>query len=119
MAVLSPSRTHAVVIGASIGGMCAAEALAPHFGQVTLIERDVLPTTPEPRRGVPQSNQPHGLQVRGRKELDALFPGLMDALKAEGAYEFDGSWQMARFTPYGWAPRYSNVGATAFAGSRP
>src|SRR5512139_79090 len=66
------SRTHAVVLGASIGGICAAEALAPHFDQVTLLEKDVLPTTPEGRRGVPQGNQPHALQMRGRKELDAL-----------------------------------------------
>jgi 2-polyprenyl-6-methoxyphenol hydroxylase-like FAD-dependent oxidoreductase len=120
MAVLPSSfRRHAVIIGASIGGICAAEALAPHFERVTLIERDPLPSGPEPRRGVPQGNQPHGLQLRGRRELDAMFPGLMDALKAEGAFEFNPSMQMARFTPYGWTPRYADVGSTAFAGSRP
>ncbi len=113
------SRTHAVVLGASIGGICAAEALAPHFDQVTLLEKDQLPSTPEGRRGVPQGNQPHALQMRGRKELDALFPGLMAELKTHGAFEFDPSNQIARLTPDGWAPRYDDIGATAFAGSRP
>lgn len=114
-----PSRTHAVILGASIGGICAAEALAPYFDRVTVIEKDVLPTTPEGRRGVPQGNQPHALQMRGRKELDALFPGLMTELKTYGAFEFDPSNQIARLTPDGWAPRYDDIGATAFAGSRP
>ncbi len=99
--------------------MCAAQALAPHFARVTLIERDTLSTAAEPRRGVPQGIQPHGILQRGRKELDALFPGLMDALRAQGAYEFDGSYQMARLTPQGWAPRYRDIGASAFACSRP
>ncbi len=116
---MSTSRTHAVILGASIGGICAAEALAPHFERVTLLEKDVLPTTPEGRRGVPQGNQPHALQMRGRKELGAMFPGLMSELKAHGAFEFDPSNQIARLTPDGWAPRYDDIGATAFAGSRP
>jgi 2-polyprenyl-6-methoxyphenol hydroxylase-like FAD-dependent oxidoreductase len=113
------SRTHAVVLGASIGGICAAEALAPHFDRVTVLEKDALASAPEGRRGVPQGNQPHALQMRGRKELDALFPGLMDELKTHGAFEFDPSNQIARLTPDGWAPRYDDIGATAFAGSRP
>ncbi len=116
---VSPARTHAVILGASIGGMCAAEALAPHFQQVTLIDKDELPQEAVNRRGVPQGNQPHALQMRGRKELNALFPGLMDELKKQGAFEFDPSNEIARLTPIGWAPRYANVGATAFAGSRP
>ncbi|MFT3921173.1 MAG: hypothetical protein QM778_01430 [Myxococcales bacterium] len=114
-----PSRTHAVILGASIGGICAAEALAPHFERVTLLEKDQLPAAPEGRRGVPQGNQPHALQMRGRKELDALFPGLMQELKVHGAFEFDPSNQIARLTPDGWAPRYDDIGATAFAGTRP
>lgn len=114
-----PVRTHAVILGASIGGLCAAEALAPHFQQVTLVDKDELPDAALGRRGVPQGNQPHALQMRGRKELNALFPGLMDELKLHGAFEFDPSNEIARLTPDGWAPRYSNVGATAFAGSRP
>src|SRR5262245_32919792 len=34
---------HAVVIGGSMAGMLTARALAEHFDQVTIIERDELP----------------------------------------------------------------------------
>lgn len=113
------SRRHAVVIGASVGGMCAAEVLARHFERVTLIERDELTDDAELRRGVPQGFQPHGIQMIGRRELDRLFPGLMQALRAEGACEFDASLETAVLTPHGWAPRHDGIGATSFAGSRP
>ena len=33
---------HAVVIGASTGGLLAARALADYFGHVTVLERDVI-----------------------------------------------------------------------------
>ncbi len=102
--------------------MAAAQAAAPHFERVTMIERDKLSphaTPPALRRGVPQGIQPHGILQRGRKELDSLFPGLMSELKAHGAFEFDGSYEMARLTPQGWAPRYRDIGASAFACSRP
>jgi len=45
---------HAVVIGASMGGLLAARALADHYDQVTIVERDALPEFDEPRKGVPQ-----------------------------------------------------------------
>ena len=52
-----PSRTgsggHAVVIGAGLAGLAAARALAGHFAQVTIVERDRLPTGPAFRKGVP------------------------------------------------------------------
>lgn len=108
------------MIGASIGGLCAAEALARHFERVTVIERDVLPDAPDQlRRGVPQGAHPHGILTRGRKELEALFPGLMSSLLAKGAMSFDGSYDMARYTPEGWAPRHRGIDAQAFACSRP
>lgn len=40
-----PDRlTHAVVIGAGMGGLAVAHALARHVDRVTLVERDSLPT---------------------------------------------------------------------------
>ena len=112
-------RGHAIVIGASIGALCAAEVLARSFDQVTLVERDVLPDSAQPRRGVPQGTQPHGVLARGRKELDALFPGLFSTLIAQGAVAFDASLQAARFTPQGWIPRYAGLATPAFACTRP
>ena len=37
------ARSHAVVIGAGMAGLTAAQAISRHFAKVTIIERDVLP----------------------------------------------------------------------------
>ena len=76
---------HAIVIGASMGGLLAARALADHYEEVTLLERDTLPETHEPRKGVPQGRHAHGLLARGREVLDQFFPGLSDEMVGEGA----------------------------------
>lgn len=66
----------AVVIGASMGGLLAARALAEHYEQVTLLERDVLPHTAEHRKGTPQSRHAHAVLVRGLEIMEGYFPGL-------------------------------------------
>ncbi|WP_046773573.1 NAD(P)-binding protein, partial [Streptomyces scabiei] len=48
----------AVVVGAGLAGLLAAAALRDH-ADVTVIERDVLPEEPGPRRGVPQARHAH------------------------------------------------------------
>ena len=52
---MSTPRTygHAVVIGAGMGGLAAAAAVAHHAGRVTILERDDLPSSPSARAGVP------------------------------------------------------------------
>jgi flavin-dependent dehydrogenase len=52
---------HAIVMGASMSGLLAARALADHYSSVTVIERDEFPAECEPRKGVPQARQVHGL----------------------------------------------------------
>jgi 2-polyprenyl-6-methoxyphenol hydroxylase-like FAD-dependent oxidoreductase len=37
------NHKHAIVIGASMGGLLATRVLADHFEQVTLVERDAFP----------------------------------------------------------------------------
>ncbi|MGH3758118.1 NAD(P)/FAD-dependent oxidoreductase [Actinophytocola sp.] len=76
---------HAVVIGASLAGVLAARVLADHFDRVTVVERDALPDTPEPRSGTPQAKHPHILFAGGRHAMDALVPGLSEDLVAAGA----------------------------------
>jgi 2-polyprenyl-6-methoxyphenol hydroxylase-like FAD-dependent oxidoreductase len=83
------SRKHAVVIGASMGGLLAARALVDHYDRVTVLDRDALPEQRAPRKGVPQGRHAHGLLARGREVLDQLFPGLSDELVAEGAVHGD------------------------------
>jgi hypothetical protein len=80
---------HAIVIGASMGGLLAARAVAEHYDRVTVIERDELPEAAEPRKGVPQGRHIHALLARGCEGLEQLFPGLTEELVAEGAIRGD------------------------------
>ena len=77
-------RGKAVVIGASIAGLCAARVLSEFYEQVTVFERDELPSTPANRTAVPQGRHVHLLMARGAVEFDALFPGLLDDMVAAG-----------------------------------
>ncbi|CAB3746279.1 FAD-dependent oxidoreductase [Paraburkholderia solisilvae] len=79
----------AVVIGAGIGGLSMAAALARHFGQVVVLERDPLPADVRPRPGVPQGRHLHGLLAGGSAALAELFPGLHTHLLAAGAQTSD------------------------------
>ena len=76
---------HAVVAGGSIAGLLAARVLSRHFERVTLIEREALARTPEPRRAVPQGRHVHALLIRGRSVLEEFFPGLETQLRSQGA----------------------------------
>ena len=73
---------HAVVLGASMGGLLAARVLADAYRQVTIVERDPLPESGLDRKGVPQGRHAHGLLPRGAQVLDELFPGLLAELVA-------------------------------------
>jgi len=75
---------HAVVIGAGIGGLCAARVLSEFFDRVTVFERDELPSTPSNRAAIPQGRHVHLLMARGALEFDELFPGLLDGMVAAG-----------------------------------
>ena len=77
--------TSAIVIGASMGGLLAARALADHFEQVTLLERDTFPAPGTNRKGVPQGKHTHVLLDRGRQILERFFLGLTDELVGAGA----------------------------------
>jgi 2-polyprenyl-6-methoxyphenol hydroxylase-like FAD-dependent oxidoreductase len=82
---------HAVVLGAGMSGLLAARVLADAYGQVTVIERDVLTGDRRDlgRRGVPQGRHAHALLPRGGQILDELFPGILAELVAAGAPVID------------------------------
>jgi 2-polyprenyl-6-methoxyphenol hydroxylase-like FAD-dependent oxidoreductase len=94
----------AVVIGASVAGMCAARVLSKHVDKVVIVDRDVCPRGAEHRIGVPQSHHAHALLARGKLELERLFPGFEQAMLAEGAQKFDHSARFAVLREWGWAP---------------
>jgi 2-polyprenyl-6-methoxyphenol hydroxylase-like FAD-dependent oxidoreductase len=80
---------HAIVIGASMGGLLAARALSDYYDDVTVLERDVLPKVNEPRKGVPLGRHAHGLLARGREILEEWFPGFTEETIAQGAIPGD------------------------------
>ncbi len=86
------SGPHAIVIGASMGGMLAARALLGPYASVTLLDRDSLPTDGNDRRGVPQGRHTHLLLSRGAEILGAMFPGLLADFAADGAQVLN-HWQ--------------------------
>jgi len=91
MTTLGTSSTHGrvFVIGASIAGLLAARVLSEFFAEVILLERDQLPDRAAPRKGTPQAVHPHGLLARGSQILNGLFPGLTEALVAQGGLSGD------------------------------
>src|SRR6516165_4106063 len=75
----------AVVIGAGMGGLATAGALAQHFERVDVLERDRLTASASSRSGTPQDRHPHGLLAGGLQALDQIFPGFKSDLAAAGA----------------------------------
>src|SRR4051812_15348678 len=76
---------HAVIVGASMGGMLAAAALADAYERVTVLGRDRLPDGTAGRKGVPQGRHAHALLPLGQASLDALLPGIVEEMLAAGA----------------------------------
>jgi 2-polyprenyl-6-methoxyphenol hydroxylase-like FAD-dependent oxidoreductase len=75
----------AVVIGAGMGGLTAAGALADCFDQVVVLERDTLPSEPTYRAGTPQARHVHALLLSGQRALSELFAGFEQDLARAGA----------------------------------
>src|SRR5262245_1116314 len=85
------NRGHAIIVGASIAGLLAARVLADNFERVTLVERDLLPTRPEHRKGIPQGHHVHGLLSTGQRIISQLFPGILSNLISAGATACDAT----------------------------
>jgi 2-polyprenyl-6-methoxyphenol hydroxylase-like FAD-dependent oxidoreductase len=81
---MGSAGAHAVVVGASMGGLLAARALIGPYDRVTLLDRDTLPTGADSRKGVPQGRHVHVLLSGGSELLGTMFPGILDELEADG-----------------------------------
>jgi 2-polyprenyl-6-methoxyphenol hydroxylase-like FAD-dependent oxidoreductase len=75
----------AVVVGAGIGGLSMAGALAKYFERVEILERDRLTASAASRSGTPQDRHPHGLLAGGLRALGEIFPGFERDLARAGA----------------------------------
>jgi 2-polyprenyl-6-methoxyphenol hydroxylase-like FAD-dependent oxidoreductase len=108
-----------VVIGAGIGGLAAAGAVADYFERVIVLERDSLPSSALPRAGTPQAQHTHALLGGGRLALESLFPGFTAALKEAGAVSYrvglDLLVELPGFDPF---PQ-RDLGWDAYSMSRP
>lgn len=99
-------RTHAVVMGASLGGLMTARVLSRHFDQVTLVERDPVNRQPESRRGQPHTRHLHGLLPGGFQIITNYFPDLRQALAEAGANVADFAGSMIWHTHGGYRKRF-------------
>ncbi|GAA3797921.1 pyridine nucleotide-disulfide oxidoreductase [Streptomyces phyllanthi] len=86
--------------------MLAARALVGHAHTVTIVERDVLPDGPEPRRGLPQARHAHLLWSGGLRAVENLVPGATEQLLAAGAHRLALTTDMVALAPQGWFRRW-------------
>ncbi|MGW7298282.1 FAD-dependent oxidoreductase [Streptomyces sp. NPDC054829] len=96
----------AVVLGGSVAGMLAARALALLGVRVTLVERDVLPAGPEPRKCLPQARHVHQLWSGGAQAMEELLPGVTARLREAGAHRLPITTDMVGLSPRGWYRRW-------------
>jgi len=111
------SNQHAIVIGASIAGLLAGYVLAEHF-DVTIIERDHLPTQVEPRKGVPQGRHSHVLLGKGCALLEEFFSDFQEKLLGHGATLIDLSADVRWYQQGVWKTR-EPYGSHMYLQSRP
>jgi 2-polyprenyl-6-methoxyphenol hydroxylase-like FAD-dependent oxidoreductase len=103
---MDPPHDHAIVLGAGMAGLLAAQALSSHFRRVTIVERDSLPTTASNRPGVPQGDHLHVVLPAGQQAIDALLPGFADELVAAGAVTVDIPSDVLLLSAAGWIDRF-------------
>jgi 2-polyprenyl-6-methoxyphenol hydroxylase-like FAD-dependent oxidoreductase len=109
----------AVVIGAGMAGLTAAGALADHFDQVVVLERDTLPSEPIYRAGTPQARHVHALLLSGQRALSELFPGFEQDLARAGAVPLRAGLDVRMERP-GYDPfPQRDLGWSNYAVSRP
>lgn len=98
----------AVVIGAGPGGLLAAAALRA-YADVIVVERDVLPAGPEPRKGLPQARHAHLLWSGGVRAMEELLPGVTAAWLAAGARRIPLPTGLVTLSARGWLRRWPEM----------
>jgi hypothetical protein len=91
----NPPHQQAVVLGDSLPGLLAAQALAGFFRRVVVVAQ------PEPSSGPPVL-----LHGRDQEALEELFPGLIAELVAAGAVSLNLGLHVAWLVSGRWRPRY-------------
>jgi len=111
-------RDRAVVLGGSVAGLLTASVLADSYKSVVVVERDVLPSHADHRRGVPHGRHAHGFLPSGLRLIEELLPGFTAGLVAQGALVGDILGN-CRWHLNGCLLRQAMTGLTALSASRP
>lgn len=96
----------AVVLGGGLTGMLVSAMLARHVPEVTVVDRDVLPSGPLVRKGVPQARHAHILWSGGARIIESLLPGTTERLVAAGAHHIGIPHGQVSYTAFGWQHRF-------------
>ncbi|MFF4182678.1 FAD-dependent oxidoreductase [Streptomyces sp. NPDC001691] len=105
----APTRRRALVIGGGTAGMLAAAALREHADEITVVERDSLPSGPVPRKGLPQAAHAHLLWSGGARAMEHLLPGLNDRWIAAGARRISLPTGLVSMQSQGWLRRWPEM----------
>lgn len=86
---ISPNSKRAVIMGASLAGIIAAQAISEHYDEIWIFDPGEVPTEKTHRKVTPQSRHPHAVKERGLRNIERLFPGFIAEGKSMGATELD------------------------------
>jgi 2-polyprenyl-6-methoxyphenol hydroxylase-like FAD-dependent oxidoreductase len=115
----TPVARQAIVVGAGMAGLTAARALADHFEQVLVLERDTLPLEAAQRAGTPQARHVHALLASGQHAFGQLFPGIEGDFDRAGAVPLRAGLDIRLERP-GFDPfPQRDLGWSSYALSRP
>ena len=101
-----------------MAGLVASAVAARHFEQVTMLDKETLPSAPHPRKAVPQGNHVHALLKSGELFLSELFPNFREEALSSGCLEFKVRSQWRTYGPNGWIEPV-DIGLTALSQSQP
>ena len=106
--VKTPLGKRAIVIGGSLAGMLAVRAVAPHFEDVVVLERDEFAGPPAPRMSAPQSYHLHVLLKGGENAMERLAPGFRAAIERSGSETLNPGQEFTSASDLGVAARYES-----------
>jgi 2-polyprenyl-6-methoxyphenol hydroxylase-like FAD-dependent oxidoreductase len=115
-----------LVIGAGIGGLCAALSLSPSGRSITLLERDGMPPAGDAeeafegwrRVGASHVRQSHAFLARLRNIIKTKHPKLLEDLKAAGVRELTFDMMMTEEQQAGYRPEPEDSDLTIITSRR-
>ena len=116
--VKEEGRGIAVVIGGSIGGIAAAKILTETFSKVIVLEADQGHRRMEGRPGAAQGWHLHHLLIAGQRQLESIFPGIIDDMVKAGAFKVDMGEQYRLMLAGSWK-KVAKTGIEIICAGRP